>query len=266
MPNPDGSPIWFELTTNDQDKAQDFYADVVGWKIAASPSAEHGGYRIANAPDGEGVAGLMTPPPGMDGMPGWVIYFAANEVDAMAEKVKQLGGKVHFGPMDIPQIGRFATVSDPQGVVFQLMKGASPEDSQAFKQMAGDAGIGHAVWVELATPDPDAALAFYAKLFGWSKQGAMPMGAMGDYIFFGSSENDRPGAIMSSETTGAEPKWMTYFQVADIDAAIAKIEAGGGKLLQGPDEIPGGSFSIKVTDAEGHQVGFVGHRRANALG
>ncbi len=264
MANPNGTPIWFELTTNDQDKAQDFYADVVGWKVAASPSTEHGGYRIANAPDGQGVAGLMTPPPGMDGVPGWVIYFAANNVDAMADRVKQLGGKVHFGPMDIPQIGRFATVSDPQGVVFQLMKGASPEDSRAFKQMAGDAGDGHATWVELVTPDPEGALAFYSALFGWSKQGSMPMGAMGDYTFFGSSESDRPGAIMSSEATGIQPQWKTYFQVPDIDAAVAKVKAGGGNLLQGPDEIPGGSFSINISDGESHQVGFVGKRGASA--
>ena len=264
MANPNGTPIWFELTTKDQDKAQDFYADVVGWKIAASPSVEHGGYRIANAPDGQAVAGLMAPPPGMEGVPGWVIYFAANDVDAMAEKVRQLGGKVHFGPMDIPQIGRFATVSDPQGVVFQMMKGASAEDSQAFKPMAGEAGDGHATWVELATPDPDNALAFYGKLFGWTKQGSMPMGAMGDYIFFGSSESDRPGAIMSSETTGAQPQWMAVFQVADIDAAIAKVTSGGGKVLKGPNEISGGAFSINVADAEGHQIGFVGQREAKS--
>jgi uncharacterized protein len=264
MANPNGTPIWFELTTNDQDKAQDFYADVVGWKIAASPSAEHGGYRIANAPDGQGVAGLMTPPPGMNGMPGWVIYFAANDVDAMAEKVKQLGGKVHVGPMDIPQIGRFAVCADPQGVVFQLMKGASPEDSQAFKQMkpGEEGGLGHCVWIELATPDPEAAIKFYGTLFGWSKQGAMPMGDMGEYTFIGTGKDFRPGAVMSSEKTGRDQRWNMYFQVADIDAAVAKVTSGGGKVFQGPDEIPGGAFSINVADSEGHQIGFVGHRRA----
>lgn len=263
MANPNGTPIWFELTTNDQDTAQAFYADVIGWKITASPSAEHGGYRIANAPDGQGVAGLMTPPPGMDGMPGWAIYFAANDVDAMAEKVKHLGGKVHFGPMDIPQIGRFATVSDPQGVVFQLMKGASPEDSQAFKQVAPgeDGGLGHGVWIELVTPDPDAAIDFYGALFGWSKQGSMPMGDIGDYTFIGTGEDFRPGAVMSSKTTGTASRWGAYFHVPDIDAAIDAAKSKGGALVQGPDEIPGGSYSAKLTDADGQDFGVVGRRK-----
>lgn len=263
MANPNGTPIWFELTTNDQDKAQDFYAAVVGWTIDESPAPEHGGYRLATAPDGQGVAGLMTPPPGMDGVPGWVIYFAANDVDAMAEKVKQLGGALHFGPTDIPHVGRFATVSDPQGVVFQLMKGSSSEDSQAFRQMAHgeEGGFGHGVWIELATPDPEAAIDFYGQLFGWSNQGAMPMGDMGDYTFIGTGEDFRPGAVMSSKTTGAAARWDMYFQVPDIDAAVTLAKGEGGTLVKGPDEIPGGSYSANLTDADGLDFGVVGPRK-----
>ena len=145
MSNPNGTPIWFELSTDDPDRSQDFYAHTIGWKISASSSLEHGGYRIGNTPDDLGVAGLMKPPPGMAGVPGWSIYFAAHDVDAMVETVKQLGGTLHFGPMDIPGVGRFATVADPQGVVFRLMKGLSAEDSRAFKQMepGEEGGFGH---------------------------------------------------------------------------------------------------------------------------
>lgn len=266
MPTPDGTPIWFELITADQDRAQTFYKDVAGWTVATVPGQESGGYRVANAPDGEGIAGLMSPAPGMEGNIGWATYFHASDPDAKAAAVKSAGGTIHFGPVDIPGIGRFAVCADPQGIVFNIMRGDSPEGSTAFKPMAGEAGDGHATWVELATPDPDGALAFYGKLFGWTKQGSMPMGAMGDYVFFGSSESDRPGAIMSSEKTDRDPRWNTYFQVADIDAAISKVTSGGGKVLQGPDEIPGGAFSINVADAEGHQIGFVGQRGAKSAG
>lgn len=259
MANPDGTPIWFELATRDQDASQAFYEPLSGWTIAPSPMLEHGGYRLASAPDGEGVAGLMA----ADGdMPtGWLIYFAATDVDAAAERVKALGGAIHVGPQDIPHVGRFAYATDPQGVGFYIMRGSSPADSTAFKQMSGDAGLGHGVWVELATPDPDGALDFYGKLFGWSKQGAMPMGPMGDYTFIGRGEDDRPGAIMSSTTTGAPPRWSVYFQVADIDAAVAQAKAGGGTLLQGPDEIPGGAFSANIADPHGLSVGIVGPRK-----
>lgn len=260
MANPDGTPIWFELITPDQDRAQEFYEAVAGWQIATSPMPEHGGYRIANARDGGSVAGLMGPPPGTGGVPGWTIYFASGDVDAMAARVKDLGGQVFFGPMDIPHVGRFATVGDPQGIVFSIMKGSSPESSTAFKQMAGDAGLGHGVWIELATPDPDAALDFYGRLFGWSKEGAMPMGEMGDYTFIGGGGDVRPGAMMSSTKTGAPARWNWYVQVPDIDAAVATAKGKGGELLQGPDPIPGGGFSANVRDAQGLQVGLVGAR------
>lgn len=257
MANPDGAPIWFELTTGDQDRAQRFYERLAGWTVAPSGQAEHGGYRIADAADGGSVAGLMTPPPGMHGVPGWAVYFAGDDVDAMVGRVTQLGGRVHFGPQDIPNIGRFATVADPQGVVFQIMKGESAEDSQAFSQMSGN--FGHGVWIELATPDIDGALAFYGELFGWTKEGAMPMGDMGEYAFIGAGES-RPGAIMSSAATGAPARWNWYVHVPDIDAALVSAEAGGGKVLQGPDQIPGGDYSANIADPDGHQIGLVGSR------
>ena len=261
MSHPDGTPIWFELITPDPDTAQNFYQAVAGWRIAPSSMPEHGGYRIAVAQGDEDVAGLMAPPPGTGGAPGWTIYFAAGDVDAMAARVKEFGGQVFFGPMDIPHVGRFATLGDPQGVVFSIIKGSSPQQSTAFKPMRGEAGHGHGVWVELASPDPDGALAFYGALFGWSKQGAMPMGEMGEYAFIGRGEQDRPGAIMSSTTTGAPARWNWYVQVPDIDAAVASAKGEGGELLQGPDPIPGGGFSANVKDAQGFQVGIVGARK-----
>lgn len=259
MANANGTPIWFELTTPDKDAAEKFYAAVAGWSVVPSPVPEHGGYRLAG-PGNAGVAGLMTPPPGTPAGPsGWSIYFASDDVDAMVDAVKSLGGAVHFGPMDIPQVGRFAVCSDPQGVTFSIMKGASTEDSQAFKQGAGSHG--HGVWVELATPDPDAAIDFYAALFGWSKQGGMPMGQLGEYSFIGRAKDDCPGAVMSSVATGAKARWNWYILVPDIDAAIETSKAGGGMLIQGPDEIPGGDYSANLIDAQGFEIGIVGSRR-----
>lgn len=262
MAHPNGTPIWFELNTPDKDAAQAFYAAVAGWQIIPSPSPEHADYRVAIA-GAVGVAGLMTPPAGM-GVPGWSIYFAADDVDAMADRIRSLGGAIHFGPEDIPEVGRFAVVADPQGVTFNIMKGESPDPSTAFAP--GPEGIGHGAWIELATPDPDAAFAFYGELFGWTKAGAMPMGPMGEYAFIGvpAGEPMAPGAIMSSTATGAPARWNWYVHVPDIDAAVAAATAGGGTLIQGPDEIPGGSFSANVADPQGSQIGLVGPRSKGA--
>ena len=262
MADPNGTPVWFELTTQDQDKAQAFYQAVAGWTVSESPAPEHGGYRLAKASQGGSVAGIMKPPPGMDGLPGWVIYFATDDVDAAAARVQQLGGVIHFGPMDIPLVGRFATVADPQGVAFQIITSSSPEPSTAFRQVApgGTEGLGHGVWIDLATPDPNGALDFYGKLFGWENKGAMPMGDHGDYIFIGTGDDVRLGGVMSSRTTGSPACWNWYVHVPDIDNAVEVTQAQGGTILQQPTPIPGGGYSAKIQDAQGHQIGLVGRR------
>lgn len=257
----DGHPIWFELSTPDHAAAATFYQRLFAWTMQASPVAEHGGYVIASAPDGDGIAGLMTPPPGAPAGGGWSIYFLSHDIAATLARVDDLGGRVAFGPMDIPHVGRFAVVLDPQDVPFSVMQPSGEDAARPFKQ-APDA-IGHAVWIELATPDPDAAFTFYGGLFGWTKEGAMPMGEMGEYAFFGSGEV-RPGAVMSSTLTKAPAQWNCYFLVADIDAAIATAQAEGGTLIQGPDQIPGGDYSANIVDRNGHQVGIVGPRKGTA--
>lgn len=258
----EGRPIWFELNAADQDAAQAFYEAVAGWNIVPSPMPEHGGYRIAEA-DGMPVAGIRGSNPEAPGHPGWAVYLATSDVDAMAARVVDLGGRIPFGPIDIPQVGRFAMVTDPQGVTFALMKAARPGESRAFGPvpLGREQTLGHGVWIELATPDPEAALAFYGALFGWEKLGAMPMGGMGEYAFIGRGDL-RPGAVMSSTATAAPTRWNWYVHVADIDAAVATVRERGGTVLQGPDPIPGGSYSANVADPAGNRIGLAGPRRA----
>lgn len=258
MPLADGHPIWFELTTSSPDAAAEFYRQVFGWTTRTSPVADHGGYIIASAPDGDGIAGLMTTPPTAP-VGGWSIYFLATDIAATLARAGELGGRTVFGPMDIPHVGRFAVLHDPQGIPLSVMQMFADDAARPFRQ-APDAQ-GHAVWIELATPDPDGAFAFYGGLFGWTRAGAMPMGEMGEYAFLGAGDT-QPGAIMSSALTGAPMRWNSYFLAADIDEAVSAAEAGGGRLIQGPDPIPGGDYSANILDCHGHQVGIVGPRKA----
>jgi uncharacterized protein len=262
MPVAEGTPVWFELNAPDQDAVQAFYEAVAGWHIAVSPMPEHGGYRIAEA-GGRPVAGIRRSMPEAPGFPGWAVYLATRDVDAAAARVAELGGRVRFGPVDIPHVGRFAMVSDPQDVVFALLAATAPGESRAFgpTPLGTEQTLGHGVWIELATPDPAAALAFYGALFGWEKVGAMPMGGMGEYAFLGRGDL-RPGAVMSSTATGAPARWNWYVHVADIDAALAAVREAGGTVLQGPDPIPGGSYSANITDPAGARLGLAGPRRS----
>ena len=254
MANPDGTPIWYELMTTDADAAQAFYADVVGWSIAPAAMAGTGDYRVLTAPDGQGVGGIMPLPGGAPMEPGWFSYIGVQDVDGAAETIRSLGGSVHLAPQDIPGVGRFAFVADPQGMNFYIMRGDSPEDSHAFAETAP----GHCGWNELVAGDHKAALAFYGPLFGWQSTEAMPMGEMGDYAFIDHGGR-RIGATMTAGA-GWPTRWTYYFNVPSIEAARDRLEKAGGTVTMGPHEVPGGMHIVMATDPQGAAFALVGGR------
>lgn len=186
MPNPHGSFIWYELLTEDPEAASRFYGSVVGWTARDSGMGGDTPYHLWSA-NGTDIGGLMKLPAdaAAAGMkPGWLGYVG---VDAAVEKAKTDGGAVHVPPTDIPNVGRFAMIADPQGAVIYVMRGDSEEPSQAFDQ----ARSGHGNWHELHTSDAAAAFDFYAGQFGWTKADALDMGPMGTYQLFGRRRPDR---------------------------------------------------------------------------
>ncbi|MBP1179341.1 VOC family protein [Methylobacterium sp. PvR107] len=262
MPTDEGEPIWCERSATGQDAAQAFYEALAGWRVAPSLMPEHGGGRVAEA-DGMPVAGIRPSMPEAHGLPGWAVYLETGDVDATDSRVADLGGRIVFGPVDIRHVGRFVIVGDPQDMMFALMDTASAGASRAFGlvPLGTEQTCGHGVWIELATPDPEAAFASHRALFGWRKLGAMPMGEMGEYAFIGRGDL-RPGAVMSSAVTGAPPRWNRYVHVVDIDAALATVRDRGGTVLQGPDLIPGGSYLANIADPAGNRHGLAGPRQA----
>jgi predicted enzyme related to lactoylglutathione lyase len=256
LANPHGTPIWYEYLARDADEAQAFYAEVNGWRVDASgmPGLD---YRILTAPDGSNIGGLMALPAGAPMRPGWIGYFGVDDVDAAVARVEAEGGRIHMPATTMEGIGRMAMIADPQGAVFYVMRGASNMESTSFRQ-SHNAAPGHVVWNELVTADQDASMAFYGGLFGWRHEGSMPMGPLGDYKFvhagpicLGASMNAPPG-----ETSG----WRFYVLVTDIDAAAARVTRAGGSVLRGPDQIPGGDYSLVAEDPFGACFGLVGPR------
>lgn len=253
MANPEGSHIWYELMTTDPGAAANFYAEVVGWKVRDSgmPGMD---YRLLAAPDAD-VAGLMKLPDGAPMQPGWFGYVGVGDVDAKVEELKKLGGSVLMAPQDIPGVGRFALVADPQGVVFYVMRGASDQDSTAFAPQAE----GHCAWNELIATDQKAGLDFYSRLFGWEKGDAMPMGDMGDYTFI-NHHGEMIGAVMDRPANAPPPCWNYYFRVNGIDAAAGRITRNGGTITFGPMEVPGGDWVVNGIDPQGARFGIVGSK------
>jgi uncharacterized protein len=112
--------VWDELGTTDADGAQRFYEEVFGW-TTKDMGEEFGGYRIFQRGD-EQLAGLMANPrPEIPAM--WTPYIGVDDTDALCKKATELGAQTIVEPMDVPTVGRFAILKDPQGAVFGIIKG-----------------------------------------------------------------------------------------------------------------------------------------------
>jgi uncharacterized protein len=260
---PRGDFIWYELMTPDPDGSKAFYDAVVGWDIGEG-SPEFQGYRMIGRSDGGFAGGVL---PLNDEMqqhgarPMWLGYILVRDVDAALEAITKAGGKTQMPATDIPNVGRIAMVTDPQGAAFYIMKPLPPEgDPNAKSDVFSPTEAQRVRWNELSTTDPEAAIAFYRDQFGWDQEGAMPMGEMGDYRFI-QANGVNVGAVMRKPPQRPVSTWTYYIGVDDIDRAIAAITEGGGKVLNGPHEIPGGEFALNGLDPQGASFGLVGPRK-----
>jgi len=242
-----GKFTWYELLTTDTSAAADFYAKVIGWKPVSQASADDSmHYTVFNTAEG-GVAGLMTIPPDAAGMPPtWAGYVSVDDVDAYAKKFEAAGGAIRRPPDDIPGVGRFAVVADPQGAGLCLFKPAS-----GYQSAPPDLdGPGYPSWRELMTNDGPTAVYFYMGMFGWEKSTGHDMGPMGVYQLLAYDGEDRMG-IMTKPAELPVSMWSFVFRVDGIGAAGERVKAAGGTVLRGPMQVPGGSWVLQVQDPQG---------------
>lgn len=256
MRNRHGDFIWYELLTTDVDQAQAFYRAIVDWEIVDSemPGMD---YRLVFAGQSP-IAGLMRlPQEAIDagGKPLWAGYIAVDDVDASVERIQKAGGSLQMPATDIPEVGRMAMVTDLDGIPFYVMRGATDEPSDAYAANK----VGHCGWNELAAKNMSGAMEFYSEQFDWTMGFEMDMGPMGIYKFIERDGQGFGGIMQSSEQAGP-PLWSFYFRVADIDAAVDKVNANGGKVLHGPAEVPGGDYIVNATDPQGVLFSLLGNR------
>lgn len=238
-----GTFVWFELLTQDEEASKAFYPEVLPWRVEPMemPGFE---YQLLKAGEA-GVGGIVKAPSPQ--MPtAWVSYVQVDDVDATAQKVKAAGGQLPMDAMDIPTVGRIQPVIDPQGGMLSLF---TPEG-----EMPPLEGPGTFHWNELWTKDPDAALAFYRDVLGYTVE-TMPM-PQGDYHVLKSG--DVPcGGVMKAPSAEIPQVWVQYVTVEDVDAAVERATQKGGKA-QGPAmEVEGvGRFAI-FSDPQGGMIGVI---------
>ena len=251
-----GRFVWYELMTTDRSAAQAFYSKVVGWgaQDANMPGLEYTMFTVQDVP----VGGLMDLPEEARAMglpPSWLGYVAVDDVDASAGHARRLGGTVHVEPRDIPEVGRFSVVADPQGAMLALFKSASPGQDHP----AGPDAPGRTGWHELLAVDWEKAFAFYREMFGWQKADAMDMGPMGTYQLF-SAGGPAIGGMFNKPADVPAAFWLYYSIVDDIDSAVVRVTDNGGRIVTGPMEVPGGRWVVQATDPQGAMFALLGTR------
>ncbi len=260
-----GGFIWYELMTTDPAGAKRFYDQVVsGWSIATDSVAPGIDYRMINRSDGKMAGGVLTLTDDMqrDGArPIWVGYIHTADVDAAVEAIKADGGSVMMEPWDQPGVGRLAMVTGPEGAPFYLMDPIPPaDDPDAKSDVFSVNDAEHVRWNELYSSDPARSVDFYKRHFGWSQEGDMDMGPMGKYQFI-QHDGVGIGAVMKTPPNVPHSIWNHYIGVVDIDRAAGAVTSGGGQVVNGPMEIPGGEYALNAIDPQGATFGLVGPRK-----
>jgi len=261
--SPHGHLVWYELMTPDAQASKAFYDQVVGWNFG-DPVEEYQGYRMIGRSDGGFAGGVLTLTDEMKqhgARPTWLGYVGVDDVDNALSAIEQAGGKTLMPATDIANVGRIAMVADPSGAPFYVMKPTPPAgDPNAESDVFSVDQPQHIRWNELSTTDPDKAIDFYRTQFGWAQEGDMDMGEMGKYRFI-QNRGTTIGAVMPKPPQLPVSKWTYYIGVDDIDRAVEAVTSGGGQVLNGLMEIPGGEYALNAMDPQGASFGLVGPRK-----
>ena len=247
--DPRGTFVWHELLTSDTAGAGAFYPKVVSWK--PQPWERDPSYTLWMGKAGP-IGGVATLDDATGG-PRWLAYVGVEDVHAAVAQAKSMGAKVTKDVTDMPGTGTYAVLTDPQGAEFAVFKSANPPGN------GGAASAGDFSWHELHTTDADAAVSFYSKLCGWEIGPKHDMGEHGTYHLMVHGGNQYVGIFKS---TNMPPNWMCYVKVDDAGKAATAAKSAGGRVLNGPMEVPGGSWIAQIMDPAG--VTFAVHEEKKA--
>ena len=241
-----GKFVWFELLTQDIDKAITFYDGLFGWRSARVPMGDPDQYPMISNGD-QGIGGYRKGPPGVRSH--WVSYLSVPDVDVAHRAAAAAGCRIMMAPTDFGHVGRAAAMADPTGASFCVWRGTGGDPPDVEKTP-----MGGWFWNELWTSNDRKALAFYETMFGFTHD-AMDMGATTYYVL---KRDGHPRAgLCQSVDYEAKSMWLPYVAVRDCDGTARKAAALGGEVVTPPRDIPGiGRFGIAV-DTVGAAVAFI---------
>jgi len=231
-----GAPAWAGLRVEDPLPSARFYEHLLGWSIA-----QHADGLVAHA--GGAPVAMLAPGRGWDSGR-WFCFFAADRLEDERERVERLGGRILTRPRTTTGIGRSLLTEDPQGAFFGLME---PDQQRPAPTRRTPGAL---CWVELDTGAPSESAGFYAELFDYATDElATPTG--GRYLRLLLDGVPVAGILPLEDGPAAiSARWLAYFTVADVRAAVERARAQGGTIVLGPLRSSVGELAI-VRDPAG---------------
>ncbi|WP_432138065.1 VOC family protein [Streptomyces sp. bgisy154] len=239
---PEGTPCWADAMFSDVEGAKRFYGEVLGWTFGEA-SSEYGNYTQAYA-DGKAVAAVVPPMPGQESQSQWCLYLASPDAATTAAKIRDNGGEVLMGPMEVGEFGSMLIAREPSGAVFGVWQAGTHEGFEAT-------GVpGAYAWAEFFTREPERTDAFLPAVFPYGVK-RMQDDAM-DYRMFDVGGDTVLGRMKMTDDFPPEvpPYVNVYFAVPDCDAAVARATELGATLRFGPQSSPFGRFAA-LSDPQG---------------
>jgi predicted enzyme related to lactoylglutathione lyase len=240
-----GTFSWVDLATTDADAAKAFYGRLFGWEGEDTPTPGGATYTLLQR-DGDVVGGLYAQGEQQreSGVPpAWTSYVTVEDVDAMAARAAELGGRVVAGPYDVADAGRMAVIADPEGAALALWQPRRRHGADIVNEP------GALTWNDLMTQDVEAAARFYRELLGWEVE-QIPGAPYWTIRNDGASNGGMMPMPPEQRAAGMPAVWNAYFAVEDLTAAVTTVTDAGGSVMMGPMDVPAGSFAV-VRDPQG---------------
>lgn len=235
-----------ELRVRDVEKAKAFYTKVFDWKVVPLMPG-YLGIDTGKFPGG----GIYAIDPKAPAPPGVVNYLPTDDVVAAGERAERHGGKILVPKTEVPGMGHFVDTMDPWGNEVAFWQPLDPTTRPTLEGSGKNAFC----WVELSTPKLADAVRYYGEVAGLTFHTSED----GSYAFT-PHEGDAIGfGIQSGDAAAKLPGATTYVDVDDLAEGAKRVEAAGGRVLFGPQEIPGTGHFTMFTDPDGIRLALFKH-------
>jgi predicted enzyme related to lactoylglutathione lyase len=242
-----GKWVWADLVTDNVPAAAKFYGDLFGWTFGSV-----GNYTIALNAD-RPLCGMFQRPRPKDqsAQPRWFAYLSVKNVRSAEKEVVKLGGRVLAPPKQAPKRGEQAVFSDPEGVIFGVIKSSSgdPEDFEA--------DVGDWIWIQLLSQDARKAAEFYSALGGYDILENTQTNRLSDFILASEGYARATVRTIPKDQPQVKPSWLPFVRVSSVQETVARAKQLGGRVLLEPNqELLGGKVAV-VADPTGAAIGVL---------